>query len=486
MPWIGTEGDARAVRLHAGDRRIERLDLEAVDAHHRVAVVQQVVREGEARGAHADYQHALARRGLRKRTAQVERVPAREERVDLESPGQPQHVLQRARLRLGDVDRVLALVDARLHAVVADAVAGARRGRVVHHDHRERAHRPALALELVELRDALLERAAVQGYAEGALLEFDAAILRRFLLESLRARVLALLVAPDAVVGLVERARKLRAGIRQAEAFAPTDVVQGVNGIPRVRVCLHGDQMERIHALGRVEQHAVAISPAALGRVRGPRAEALRGRERRRVRRLFGEPCEHLLREQELVERAAQKRRHFLFERRPVERLRLVGLDLEHRPALHELALHAEERREAMVAVDEILPFLLDREERGDEAVEVRCDRDQQLRLGLALEGVRARAGLAPAGVQEGLRVAQPGRERLVHARKTRGLVEILEREAEGEPEEWFRCGHCGKGRQRVQFYRKRRATSLARRQIASFAIILPQSSRGERPHEPS
>ena len=62
--------------------------------------------------------------GLRQRPAQVERVPARQQRIDLEAPGQRQHVLQRAGLDLRDVDRVLLLVDARLHAVVADAVAG--------------------------------------------------------------------------------------------------------------------------------------------------------------------------------------------------------------------------------------------------------------------------------------------------------------------------------------------------------------------------
>ena len=65
--------------------------------------------------------------GLRIRRAQVERIPAREQAVDFESPRQLEHVLQRARLGLRNVDRLLLLVDARLHAVVADAVTGRRR-----------------------------------------------------------------------------------------------------------------------------------------------------------------------------------------------------------------------------------------------------------------------------------------------------------------------------------------------------------------------
>ena len=105
------------------------------------------------------------------RRAQVERIPAREQAVDLEAPRQLEHVLQRARLGLRDVDRLLLLVDARLHAVVADAVPGRRAQRVVDHDDRERADRVAFGLRLVELGDLLVERAAGERHAERALLE---------------------------------------------------------------------------------------------------------------------------------------------------------------------------------------------------------------------------------------------------------------------------------------------------------------------------
>src|SRR5688572_7444454 len=103
----------------------------------------------------------------------MERVPAREQRVDLEAPGQLEHVLERPGFCLRNVDRILALVDARLHAVVADAVAGRADCGIVDDDHRESADGPAFALELVEFRDALLERTTGERLSKGAFLEDD-------------------------------------------------------------------------------------------------------------------------------------------------------------------------------------------------------------------------------------------------------------------------------------------------------------------------
>ena len=170
----------------------------------------------------------LPARRLRIRRAQVERIPAREQAVDLESPRQLEHVFQRARLRLRDVDRLLLLIDARLHAVVADAVAGRGRHRIVDDDHGERADREPFRLDLVELGNLFFERAAGERHAERAFLERRA---RRgrvapFSLQPLRARVLALLVAPDAVVRLIERAGEVGAGIGQLEAFAAAQVLR--------------------------------------------------------------------------------------------------------------------------------------------------------------------------------------------------------------------------------------------------------------------
>ena len=66
------ERHALARDRDARQRRVERLDLEAVDADHRVAVVQQVVRERESGRAHADDQHPLA--GARRAAAAARRL----------------------------------------------------------------------------------------------------------------------------------------------------------------------------------------------------------------------------------------------------------------------------------------------------------------------------------------------------------------------------------------------------------------------------
>src|ERR1051326_170964 len=72
------------------------------------------------------------------RAAYVDRVPARQQRIDLKAVRQEKDVGEHPGLDLRDVDRVLLLVDAGLHAVVADAVAGAGAHGVVDHDDGQR------------------------------------------------------------------------------------------------------------------------------------------------------------------------------------------------------------------------------------------------------------------------------------------------------------------------------------------------------------
>ena len=114
----------------------------------------------------ADDEDVLAVVGQRVRAPDVERIPARQQAVDLDAPRQREHVGEHAGLDLRDVDRLLLLVDAGLHAVVADAVAGARAHRVVDDDERQRADRIAGLAQRVHLGDLLVERAAVERDAE--------------------------------------------------------------------------------------------------------------------------------------------------------------------------------------------------------------------------------------------------------------------------------------------------------------------------------
>src|SRR5262249_56459016 len=152
---------------------------------------------------------------LRSWPGTIEGLPPRQQTVDFEAPGQGQTVLENARLDLGNIDRLLLLIDAGLHAVVANAVTGCGAHRVVDHDDGERADRMAADLDQIHLGNLLVEWAPREHDPERALLELAA-----LLFEPLRAGVLALVVAPDAVVGVIERAGEIGAGIGERETVA--------------------------------------------------------------------------------------------------------------------------------------------------------------------------------------------------------------------------------------------------------------------------
>src|SRR5216117_1196244 len=97
--------------------------------------------QGAYRGPHAGDKHLVSRRGKGKGAPEIERVPARKQRVDLEAPGQLEDVLQRACLDLRYVHWLLLLVDAGFHAIVADAVPGRGNHGIVDGDHGERRER---------------------------------------------------------------------------------------------------------------------------------------------------------------------------------------------------------------------------------------------------------------------------------------------------------------------------------------------------------
>ena len=107
------------------------------DDHHILAVVRQCVRP-----------------------FCVERVPTRQQAVDLKTVRQIQDIGQRCRLGKRYVYRLLLLENAALHAVVADAVAGAGTHRIVDRHQCKRADRVALLFEQVHFRDLFVERTA--------------------------------------------------------------------------------------------------------------------------------------------------------------------------------------------------------------------------------------------------------------------------------------------------------------------------------------
>ena len=229
----------------------ERLDLESVHAHDAEPLVQEELRERISCRSHPDDEDVLAvvRKGVG--ALDVERVPPREQAVDLEPPRKIEDIGQNARLSLRDVDRLLLLVDAGLHAVVADPVARAGDHRIVDRDHREGGDRIALFLEPVGLGNLLPERTAVEDDPDGVL---DP---RPLLVDvPLTAGVFVPVVAEDAVIDLGERLLPVEPAVRELEAVAAPSRLRrafhrlGHSGIGPVEL----DQAGEVHLLGRVER----------------------------------------------------------------------------------------------------------------------------------------------------------------------------------------------------------------------------------------
>jgi hypothetical protein len=390
------ERNAPAAERGAGQRRIERLDLETVDGRNRMTVVQQVVGQREACRALSDDEHALAAGRQRHGPAQVERIPSRQQRIDLEAVRQGEHVLQHARFRLRNVDRILFLVDARLHAVVADPVTGGGRHRVVDADHRQRADRPAFGAQLVEFGDALLERAAGERHPEDRLLERvcrrrgigGCAVGRsRALFEQpARARVLALFVAPDAVVRLIERTDEIGSAIGQRESVATPESVRSCD-LQRLDVVVDldrfgGHELVQVELARRTKQHAAAVRGPACCRMRCPGRVALRDIDPLGIGGFVLQPLRDRPRKRELERLDAFSRADRSVDcgtqRGAVERRRDIGLVGIHRLALHELSLDGVERRQRVVLRLERLDVGDDAEQAGEKVLDVRRDVDQQ------------------------------------------------------------------------------------------------------------
>ena len=388
-----------------------------------------MMREREASRTEADDEHLVTGRRARQRPPDIERVPPRQQRIDLKAPGEPQHVLQSPGLDLRDVDRLLPLVDAGLHAVVADAVAGRGTDRVVDRDNGEGAEAVAARLHQVHLRDLFLERAAGERDAEHAFLE--GALL---LLQAVRAAVLALIVAPDAVIGLVERADEIRAAVGQRKAVAAAPLVLGQ---PQHRdpVALDGldrHQMMHVEPVRHFEQHAAPVLAPALGRQCRPGGVALSRCQRRRIPSLILEPVRDAFgiaplprlrrwRAQQIVELAR--------EPRSVDRDGVGLLDSLGGAALHEQPLDRIERRQLVMTRLQLPDLGRDAEQLADKIFEMRSEIDQQVRFLAPLDGIRVAPRRHQAVMQIDIGFAQMTNKRSIEAQEPIAVVKIGERE---------------------------------------------------------
>ncbi len=220
--------------------------------------------------------------------------------------------------------------------------------------------------------------------------------------------------------------------IGQRETLAPAQVVDAV---AREAERLARDQRHEVLVIelrGRLEQHAVAMARApGLGAGR-PRRVARRQLELPGVGRLVFLPGRDPAREGQLAEGLAQQR---LFGGLGIEIHHVLGLELRQRLALHEQALHAEDRRELVVLFGQRARLGLDAEQLRHEVLELWRQRDQQFGFGLRRErlgrGTRREQRIAQRGVRGGDEVEKL----LVEACQPVALVEVRKIEPERQLE---------------------------------------------------
>ena len=419
----GAEGVAFAERIDTRHLVVKGFDFEAIDGDDGVAIIHEVVGEGESGGTKADDENFFAGIGDGNGPHEIEGVPAGEEAVDFEAPGELEHVLEGAGFGLRNIDRFLLLIDAGFHAVVADAVAGAGAHGVIDGDNGQRSDRVALTLDLVHLRDLLVEGAAGEGDAERGFF-----VLASLFLETLRTTILGLMVALDAVGSLVERALEVGAGVGEMEAFAVTPVVarEGklVHAVDEDFVDRH--EMQNIDLLGELEEDAVMMFGFAAGGKRSP-SSILSGELE--LRGVFGfriEPERDVAGETLLGDRSLEEGFKLGGDGGGIDRRGLFrgeGGDL----ALHEFPFDGIERRKCSVPPLQFAQFRFNVEQLGDEVFEGGGELDQEVGLLFSSEsgggfgGQREgrRGGWGPArGVGQGMRHRCEGCRRARRVRK--------------------------------------------------------------------
>ena len=168
--------------------------------------------------------------------------------------------------------------------------------------YRERADTVAVGAQVVHLRDALVERAALQRHAERA--RFERA---RFFAQAMRAGIALLAVTPDAVMRLILHVLGAAAGVRERKALALSRrAIQAMAGDDLLAHRGERHEVLRVQLVRLAKQHA-----ARVGRLPGRRVQRPGGVAQREIKvvrvllRRVG-PGIHLPREGELRERFAE------------------------------------------------------------------------------------------------------------------------------------------------------------------------------------
>ena len=313
---------------------------------------------------------------------------------------------------------------------------GGRRHGIVDGDHRQGGDGEAVGLQGIHFGNLLLQRAARQRLPEGGILE--AALLA--VGKPVGTRILALVVAEYAVMGLVEGVFEVHARIGQGEAVARARGVIGAefqltDAVVILRLHIH--QVHGVDLFGELEQHAGGEALAAHGRKRGPGGELFRRRYGLGVGLLVGEPAHHRRGEGFLGKRPDHLGELDL-QGRAVDELRVVPLDLLHGAALHEQTLAAEQRGECNVARRQGGDFVLDPEQGADEVLQMGAEVDDEPGMILGVQRVGRGARRRQANMEFAVRRLEVVGKGSVHTAEAVTVVEVLESEAERQ----FKIAH--------------------------------------------
>ncbi len=278
------------------------------------------------------------------------------------------------------------------------------------------------------------------------------------------AAVLLLVVAPDAVIGLVERAGEVGAGIGQREAVAHPPFLlrpaQHRDAVALDRLDRH--QVVHVEAVRHPEQETALVPGLAFRRQRRPGGVVARRLQWQRVRRLVREPArdpfgiaqfpgEDARAGLEIAGRATDQRVEFLAQPVAIELDGLGLLDLLDGAALHEQALRRIERRQPVVARLERPHLAGNAEEVAEEVLEMRREIDQQLAFALAVKRLGRGARRHQPIVQRRLGGGEMRDKGAVEPHEAVALIEI----GKGQPVLQGEFGHrrllreCGIGNHR-------------------------------------
>ena len=193
----GFKGDARAIMRNPAQMRGQRFNLETIHRHHIVSVIHQMVCQRVTRRTQSHHQNLITTGTARHRTSIIERIPPSQQRINLKAPRQRQHILENTRFHLRNIHRILFLINARLHAVIANAMPRSRQHGIINTRNRQCPNGQRILFCLVHLGYFLLKRTPRQLFAKNILMKKSLLIF--FGSQALRTRILALMVAQNAI-----------------------------------------------------------------------------------------------------------------------------------------------------------------------------------------------------------------------------------------------------------------------------------------------